>query len=593
MKILNGLRRQSSLQRIGAASILALVSAGCASHAADRRAERGDYGDDRDGDRYEQHQHSDDQDERGAYRDGGIEDARDAHRRYSAFRAEQLDGDCERRVTVEYGETLSDIAELCDVSLASLIDENSSIRNPNRVEIGQRLAIPQDRASIYRDSYGRRWDTGDAYGDGRGADDRYRPARIHRDRDFHTVRRGDTLNEIAALYDVSLRDILRLNRGIQARELEIGDRIYLPREEGRPPDREAAVHSIRPSVTFSPQTGPRNGEIRVTGESLERGEQVVVLYGDTPTQLVRIRSITADERGRIDEIVRLPDEFRSDEAYFAMQRGEDTFISQSAYAIDRDASASQSISATGVPETRDYVRVQPAQGSPTAVLRAMDREVYRDDAVTLSADGFPPNTPVSIYGGPDRNSLTKISEIRTGPSGLFTTGVKLPENFSGESVLFVAAVEDGARTYFTERVRVHARDAYNFDDQKPYGSSPSISRESDFLLEEQQSTTLVRGLDRQRRSIPSFFSNLRSTGHVAASDINKGRPSAISGVLTKEGKSCPSMRDDAGNLYTLLGDLRGFGDGDRVLIRGSAAVDDRICNQARTVQIFGIEAAPW
>lgn len=593
MKNLKSARSQHRIRHIGAVSILALLSASCASRAADRRSEDGANSDWRVDDRYAQHEHYNEQGERAAYREGGIETARDAHRRFSEYRAEKLDGNCERRVSVEYGETLSDIAELCDVSVASLIDANSGIRNPNSVEVGQRLSIPDERASVYRDSYGRRWDTGNTIEERRRESRRNREDRHDGDQDYHVVRRGDTLNEIAYLHDVTLQEILRLNAGVRARELEIGDRIYLPDQRRVKSDRKVSIETTRPSVTFSPRTGPRNGEIRVFGESLERGEQVAVLYGDTPGRLVRIRSIHADEHGKVDELVRLPEEYQSEEAYFAMQRGEDTFISQSAYAIERKEGLENVSTIAGAHVGQNYVRLQPRQDSPAAVLRAVDREVYRDDSVTLSAKGFPSNTPVSIYGGPDRNSLSKISEVRTGPSGLFTTSVKIPEGFSGESVLFVAAVEDGARTYFTERVRVHARDAYNYDGQRFNDNSSAYRHESDFNLQEQSSTTLARGVDRQRRSLPTILSGLRYGDQSTSADIIKGRPSAISGVLTNEGKACLSMRDDAGNLYTLLGDLRGFGDGDRVLIRGSAAADDRICNQAKTVHIFGIESAPW
>ena len=39
--------------------------------------------------------------------------------------------------------------------------------------------------------------------------------------------------------------------------------------------------------------------------------------------------------------------------------------------------------------------------------------------------------------------------------------------------------------------------------------------------------------------------------------------------LTSEGVECPAFRDEAGALYTLQGDLKGFGPGDAVCLRAA------------------------
>jgi hypothetical protein len=43
----------------------------------------------------------------------------------------------------------------------------------------------------------------------------------------------------------------------------------------------------------------------------------------------------------------------------------------------------------------------------------------------------------------------------------------------------------------------------------------------------------------------------------------------LSGRLTSEGVECPAFRDEAGALYTLQGDLKGFGPGDAVCLRAA------------------------
>ena len=192
--------------------------------------------------------------------------------------------------------------------------------------------------------------------------------------------------------------------------------------------------------------------------------------------------------------------------------------------------------------------------------------------------------------------MTKISEIRTGPSGLFQTQVRVPDNVDGESVLFVAAVEDGARTYFTERVRVRS-DERDPRDRRQVASGVSVIYPDEdgraHGLAEGGSMTLDRGFDRQNYGGPAFLSRFQKRSATDGRDINGGGRGAISGVLTNEGKRCPTLRDDSGNIFSLLGDLGRFGDGDRVLIRGSTAADNRICNQSDTIQIFAIELAPW
>ncbi len=419
------------LRLAGAVSILAIMSASCASYTGyDRSAYRNT--DDRLVYDYDRQVGA--TTFRSSADGGGIEAARDAHRRYSDYRAEQLDGNCERRVTIRYGETISDLAEFCDVSVDSILYANPRTGNTRNISVGDQFYIPAEHADIYQDDRGYSRRNSTSY---RDSNSHYERDDRGSDRDYHIVRGGDTLADIAARYDVSLADVVSLNRNVRPRDLEIGDRIYLPDysrfdQTRRGADREVSLGHRRPAVSFSPNRGPRNGEIRLIGNNFKSGEQVAVLYGDRRDTLSRIRTIEADQHGRINEIVRLPDAYKSNEAYFAMQRGNDTYVSDTAYAVDYDEGVSRNVSNNGYGYVPSLLQ-RPGEQSSSAVLRATESEVYRDDAVSLSAVGFPPNTPVSIYGGPSRDTLTKISEIRTGPSGLFQTQVRVPDNVDGES----------------------------------------------------------------------------------------------------------------------------------------------------------------
>lgn len=72
----------------------------------------------------------------------GVEGARAAHLVYFGAQAEALDGACENSVRVAQDETLYDIAALCDVELASLLDANPDIRNPRDVAGGRLVHVP-------------------------------------------------------------------------------------------------------------------------------------------------------------------------------------------------------------------------------------------------------------------------------------------------------------------------------------------------------------------------------------------------------------------------------------------------------------------
>lgn len=65
----------------------------------------------------------------------------------------------------------------------------------------------------------------------------------------------------------------------------------------------------------------------------------------------------------------------------------------------------------------------------------------------------------------------------------------------------------------------------------------------------------------------------------------------VTGVLTDEGIECPALRADDGAIYTLAGDARGFGPGDRVRVTGTVA-EMSFCMQGTTLAVAGIEAAP-
>ncbi len=58
----------------------------------------------------------------------------------------------------------------------------------------------------------------------------------------------------------------------------------------------------------------------------------------------------------------------------------------------------------------------------------------------------------------------------------------------------------------------------------------------------------------------------------------------VKGTLTDEGVECQALRTEAGELYTLVGDLHGFKDGDKVYLLGTI-VPISFCMQGITIAI--------
>jgi LysM repeat protein len=507
-------------------------------------------------------------------------------------------------VSIYRGETISDIAEYCDVPVVSLVRANN-IRNVRNVASGQQLHIPSVRGEVYEGSY--RY----AYQDERYRDASYRDDYIpaswvedYQGRESYRIRRGDTLAEIAWRFDVPLRTLFQLNPGVHPRELQVGERIYLPEySRTSPRDRERRDYVYYqdepPLISISPARGPRDGKIRVIGDNFRQGEKVTVYFGDSRDKLTQLRIVETDGDGRINELVTLPENYNNNQAYIALRAPHyDDYVMSEAYAIEGLGGPNQNYSST-------YDRNDSAVfGNPT--IRASQSSVYWGDKITLHAEGFPANTPVAIYGGPNRNSLEKISEVRTGPRGEFSTDVDAPESSRRGSIVFVAAIEDGPRTIVSDQIRVLDRN----DDQ--YGRYDGASLSDDYLdrnssvttdrynYREHQAAITPTSLDRGVGNKGGIFNRFRSndayvgdraSGHAGGIPPS-GSSSSIVGVLTNEGEQCRALRDDSGNLFTLLGDLGGFDDGDRVLIQGVRA-DNRICGQAATVQVYSIDTAPW
>ena len=101
-------------------------------------------------------------------------------------------------VIVQPGETLSDIASRYNVSIGVLMRLNG-INNPDHVEIGSRLKIPNQGGTAVKAGSGR-----------------------------HQVTTGETLSAIAVTYQISPRELMAVNGLRDANHVEVGQVLKLP-----------------------------------------------------------------------------------------------------------------------------------------------------------------------------------------------------------------------------------------------------------------------------------------------------------------------------------------------------------------------------
>lgn len=81
-----------------------------------------------------------------------------------------------------------------------------------------------------------------------------------------------------------------------------------------------------------------------------------------------------------------------------------------------------------------------------------------------------------------------------------------------------------------------------------------------------------------------------STSEEEPPTPSKGKITVV-GTLNDEGVECQAMRGDDGQLYTLGGNLEGYGSGDRVKVTGEVA-EFSTCMQGTTITVESIERAP-
>lgn len=169
--------------------------------------------------------------------------------------------------TVAPGDTLGSIALRFNVGVADVRDWN----NLDGIEIrpGERLVVKSEKKKVRRRE----------------------PMPV-----VHVIRRGDTLEDVAHKYGVSLQKVLRWNKKLNPRRLQIGQevRLYIPGRDGRSVS-WGSVHRGRLYNGVAMQTGPgvrvrKEGRAYGTRHTVQMLEaamaDVVARWEDAPSLVV-------------------------------------------------------------------------------------------------------------------------------------------------------------------------------------------------------------------------------------------------------------------------------------------------------------------
>lgn len=353
--------------------------------------------------------------------------------------------------------------------------------------------------------------------------------------DSYTIRSGDTLSAVASRCGVPLNDLLGANPGIEPRRLSVGQTIALPGTEQAGPvaDAPAAEAPRQPSPAEAADPPAGTDQPAPTAE-----------WGTlTPEGAQRDDALPAAPPGAnytvqtADSLVSIAKQFNTTvtdlvlaNPQLNMQR--ELLVGQRLVVPGLDQEAAPRAQVNG----RKMEPWPDDRFTPGAAVEVLPRRVMMGDSVTVYARGFPSRVPVEVAAGRPGGELTVVAQENTDHFGTMRARIVLPKNTDPDEPL-VVVVGTPDRTHGARSAQIAVRPQGTLDDARP------------------------------------------------------GERVEVIGTLTDEGRQCPALRDDSGRLYTLSGNVRGYGPGDTVRVVGLVAGTSQ-CNQGVTLSAARIEKAP-
>lgn len=146
---------------------------------------------------------------------------------------------CGATAVVQRGDTLSRIAERCNVSEGRLLSANPQVQGSDDLRVGMELKLSGSNGSRVVD-------------------------RLHN----YADEAGNALSGLAHQFGSSVEDLLNKNPDLQQRLRGLGDRLNVP-----------GVDADKAQVTVSPQSGPTGTAVTVSGVGLPPNAPVVIGAG--------------------------------------------------------------------------------------------------------------------------------------------------------------------------------------------------------------------------------------------------------------------------------------------------------------------------
>jgi LysM repeat protein len=212
---------------------------------------------------------------------------------------------------------------------------------------------------------------------------------------IYVVQAQDTLNDIAALFDRSVAEILAANPDIENRDqITVGERLIIP--------------GVQEAVTLVPPVGPAGTVVQILGSGFPAEAKVEVGFGRSESSHNLVETAITDARGEFTSQVAIPE----------TSRPRDRWVVVAALSLAQETrvrAVSDPFVVTGIPagQGETLVTLWPESGSPGT-------------QVDLSAAGFPPHTQVEVRLGRSGEEPVLLSQGWTDINGTFAAEVVIP-----------------------------------------------------------------------------------------------------------------------------------------------------------------------
>lgn len=206
-----------------------------------------------------------------------------------------------------------------------------------------------------------------------------------------------------------------------------------------------------------------------------------------------------------------------------------------------------------------------------------ERDLQVGRTIYFAGRGAP--TPPPVRPAPDRpapaRAEIRLDERENFPGG--SVGLRVSGLRAGETVSVEAGPRRGRGTVDDE-ARADRRGTAELVLDLPGRASPGET--FDYEVSDERGRTVADGSFR-------IGEERRRPGRP---DRPQAERVSVTGVLSNEGATCPTLRGEDGRLYSLAGDLAGYRGGDRVAITGRTA-EMSVCMQGTTISIDQIRPA--